>query len=546
MTVSPHKTSNARSEIWKTWENKVSSNNLKRYADIELTNTSSPIINGSPGLRRSHSLNNLNGGNSRLSRDEFERRWEYEQRQMVGVDTLRTLVKHLKEDNENNKTPGCCCGPGSCTSFLHFVQGSAPGMLELFNSSSFYKDGSTTLPIFDFFINVVFRSIGQVAFCDNPWSGLIILIAMLMAESMQGPVVYGVCATIIANLFAWALFGSEGREAVRHGIHGFNGFLVGLALPIFVNPTNSWSGFTPDFDMLFAITMLSFFTVVLGAALNNVTTKYWKTPVFTLPFNIATLLFLFMSENKASHFNVNMDLIQPSPLSLTYEQDANKTSFNPENFFVGLFKGVSEIYIVDSGIAGFMMIIAILLYSRISAVAAVIASVLGMIVGTILGTYTDTVALGLWGYNPILTVIALWGVFIVPTAKGAMVALFAACMCCFVQSCLMRVLAPWGLPVLTLPFVLTTMIFMMLNGTVPCLHYVKDITTPESHYHVWAKERRSQRRARRKEWEERIVERRMNGGGEVKNGEDDRSSPERDDLVDDLDVGDSDVENFGP
>ncbi|NET72861.1 MAG: hypothetical protein F6K62_18595 [Sphaerospermopsis sp. SIO1G2] len=95
------------------------------------------------------------------------------------------------------------------------------------------------------------------------------------------------------------------------------------------------------------------------------------------------------------------------------------------------------------------------------------------------------VYLGLWGFNSVLTAVALGGVFYAPIPQSLGIALLAALICALLQGGLLFIFAPTGLPILALAFtIITISTFIILKHSIPSLVPVAlyTITCPEEHY----------------------------------------------------------------
>ena len=86
-------------------------------------------------------------------------------------------------------------------------------------------------PLLDF-VDSCLRGVGQVCFMNNPVTGLAILVAMFVAEPWLG--FAGVLGVVVSTLAA-IVIGMD-RGAIRAGLFGFNGVLVGAGLSLFLQP----------------------------------------------------------------------------------------------------------------------------------------------------------------------------------------------------------------------------------------------------------------------------------------------------------------------
>lgn len=149
-----------------------------------------------------------------------------------------------------------------------------------------------------------------------------------------------------------------------------------------------------------------------------------------------------------------------------------------------VFRGIGQLFFVNSILGGVLIIVGILFCSRIAAGFALLGSVIGMLVGLGLGADGYYVFNGFWGFNSFDACLAIAGVFYVLTWRsgllGALCAVFAAVLFGAITS----FLAPWGLPAMTLPFCVATLTFVLLHNATPqLLSWVDpgEITTPEEH-----------------------------------------------------------------
>ena len=82
------------------------------------------------------------------------------------------------------------------------------------------------------FVDSCLRGVGQVCFMNNPVTGLAILIAMFVAEAWLG---FAGVLGVVASTATAAAIGMD-RGAIRAGLFGFNGVLVGAGLSLFLQP----------------------------------------------------------------------------------------------------------------------------------------------------------------------------------------------------------------------------------------------------------------------------------------------------------------------
>jgi len=210
-----------------------------------------------------------------------------------------------------------------------------------------------------------------------------------------------------------------------------------------------------------------------------------QVPALTLPFNVMLFMFLFDSERNFSIRTVNQVFIKPSQISF-YDVPANQTEFKGEQLVEGVLKGLGEIYISNSSMFSVFVFGSIFVYSRISSGLALYGSVLGYVASAALGASNFSTKIGLWGYNPALTAMAVGGVFAVPSMKSFILCTVASFFTQIIWAANVQMFTPWGMPVCTIPFCLATLIFMSIRKDVssqmPSWIKLAHVTTPEEHY----------------------------------------------------------------
>jgi urea transporter len=328
------------------------------------------------------------------------------------------------------------------------------------------------------FIDSCLRGVGQVCFMNNPVTGLAILIAMFVGEAWLG---FAGALGVIVSTASALLIGMD-RGAIRAGLFGFNGVLVGAGLSLFLQP--DWDGL-----VIVWIVVGAFFSTILHAAFAAVSVGAWKVPPFTLAFNVMTLLFLIGALNFAN--GRAGGLIAPADAQVTAGSVSNTlrsaadaaTANNLEGVVNAIFRGISQLFFANSVVSGIIIIVGLAVCSRIAAVFALVGSTVGMLTGLALGANGIAIYNGLWGFNSFDAALAVGGVFFVLTARSAFLAVACAVLAAFLFGAIASLFTPWGLPALTLPFVFATLAFVLLKDASTELEPValEDITTPEDH-----------------------------------------------------------------
>jgi len=318
------------------------------------------------------------------------------------------------------------------------------------------------------FINYTLRGIGQVIFLNNPLSGLLILAALFIQSPWVA--IMGLVAVVSSTLTA--VWMKLDRDSIRNGIFGYNGILVGAALATFgMSGNGAWNPVWA-IAVIFFSAMTTFIMKIGGIWF---VTKF-KVPLLTLPFNIATLLFL------------SAVLFLPQPYFDLGASVPSATTSNPLNWLriaESLPRGFGQVFLADNLVAGILVFLAVALCTPIGAAVGLLGCILGVLAGGLVGVAPEKLYAGLWGYNALLSAIAIGGVFYAPTPRSILIGAACAFVSAIAGGVLGVIFAPLGLPVLTLPFCIVTIgFFLVLQRSLPSLVPVvlHAVASPEEHW----------------------------------------------------------------
>jgi urea transporter len=357
------------------------------------------------------------------------------------------------------------------------VSSSVGGLSQINGTMPEWSERAEQSPVLEF-VDSCLRGVGQVCFMNNPITGLAILVAMVVGEPWLG--FAGALGLAVSTLTAIAI--GMDRGAIRAGLFGFNGVLVGAGLSLFL---------APDWDILVMVWIVvgAFFSTILHASLANVFLGAWAVPPFTLAFNFITLIFLIGALNFAN--GRVSGLIAPADAQVTrgevgtaLRSTADAASANNiEGLLNAILRGISQLFFANSIVAGIIIIVGIAVCSRIAAVFALVGSTAGMLTGLALGANGVAIYNGLWGFNSFDAALAVGGVFFVLSWRSGLLAVGCAVLAAMMFGAIASLFTPWGLPALTLPFCFATLAFVLLKGASDRLIAVEvaDITTPEEH-----------------------------------------------------------------
>ena len=308
-------------------------------------------------------------------------------------------------------------------------------------NNSFINQGSH-------FIKVSLKGISQVILIENTITGAIILLAIMISSIPLGviAILSAMLGTIVGKL------GGAEKEIVEQGLFGFNSVLTGMALYLFLTGPYHW--------ILSLIGAL--LAAIVTAALMHVMKKT-GIPVLTFPFIILTLFTLLVSY-RLSAVHISNELV---PQSLwQWELDIT----GPFNLTEGIFTGIGQVFFLDYAISGALLFVAVFWAGWRLGLYAFLGNAAALLTAIILEAERSLIFVGLYGYNGILTAIAVSLVFNSSTRRVSYVTgIAAACLTVPIAASLHTWLLPFGLPPLTMPFVLSTWLFLGARKVLPKL-----------------------------------------------------------------------------
>lgn len=321
------------------------------------------------------------------------------------------------------------------------------------------------------------RGVGQIILMNNPITGALIIAALYLADPWLGTMSLVGLVTATATAHAMGV----ARGPVRAGLFGFNGTLVGGALATFL--ASDWSWVVTAYTVLGAVV-----TVPVAVAIGTILGEHLALPGLTVPFNLVTMTLLGMAPRVQN--GQAGPLLAPTPenapVSTSLRSAASSVEASwPEGILNGTLRGIGQLFFADSLWAGVLILVAIAVCSRIAAAVALGGSLIGVATGLVIGADGVGIYHGMYGYNGFVTAVAIAGVFFVPTARSIGYGLAAAVWSTIAFVAIAHLLAPVGIPAMTLPFCLVTLGALLLRG-LPGLRPVElsQVTTPEDHRHL--------------------------------------------------------------
>jgi urea transporter len=282
------------------------------------------------------------------------------------------------------------------------------------------------------------RGLSQIYFQANVWTGLAVLAGFAIANwRMATLAVIGLLFSTLSGVLC-----RRGLGELGNGLHGYCGALVGAA-------QFSALGFTWPAAAFAVLGGLACgpVTVALAWLFYHPSIRKYALPVTTAPFCIvAGVLFAVHAPLHGPH----TDLPEV-----------------PENILANMGQAIlthiSEVVLVDSAIAGAVILLGLFIAHWKVGAAALLGSVLEAVMDLATGSDVQAWAHGLLGYSGVLTAIALAAVFL----KGTWQPWVAVVAGVVMSSLLAWVMGLTALPVYTWPFILATWLILVVLHHIP-------------------------------------------------------------------------------
>lgn len=296
-------------------------------------------------------------------------------------------------------------------------------------------------------ITTSLKGISQVLLIENAVSGLIILAAITVASFSLG--IITLFSSLIGTLIG-KVAGAD-SESVNQGLYGYNSVLSGIALSLFLSGNERW---------IIALAG-SAITAIITAAMFHLIRPI-GIPILTFPYIVLTW-FLLLTAYRLVSFKISPEL---TPQSLSHWTLTIKGEMHWIDAFIN---GYGQIFFLDHTLSGILLFIAIFWAGWRLGLYAIIGNTAASLTAYGLGGEHHLISLGLYGYNAILSIIAVSIVFKENKRQGLLIGLIAACLTVPVTASVVTWLLPYGLPPLTMPFVLSTWIFLLARKVLPFL-----------------------------------------------------------------------------
>jgi len=255
------------------------------------------------------------------------------------------------------------------------------------------------------FVDICLRGFGQVMLQDNPLTGFLFLLAVAWGALAAGsPYIFigGLLGLVAATLAGFWLM--VDAKTLRAGLCGYNGVLIGLALPTFLAPG-----------------LLLWIYVVIGGAVSTIVTlgaantlKPFGAPALTFPFVIVTWLPLLATYGFAGLPATAL----PAGVVVAPFEPASSLVMGLGDFLAGALQSISQVFLKTSAISALLLLAGLAVNSASAAAFALGGAILAVIVAHLFGAESDLISQGLLGFSPVLTAVALGVTFNRPSSPG--------------------------------------------------------------------------------------------------------------------------------
>ncbi|PCH53917.1 MAG: peptidase M23 [Flavobacteriaceae bacterium] len=254
----------------------------------------------------------------------------------------------------------------------------------------------------------VLTSYSQIFFTGNKILATILLVVSFI-DWWTG--LSGLIAVITAVTLAEVLGYSP--ITLRKGLFSFNALLVGLGVGTY---------FSPGLEVLLLIVMggaIAFFSTVF---LMGLFAKY-GLPFLSIPFLLAMWL-LLLAFPSFSGIALNTEALYPSNMFFKLGGNAlvvvvdGLNNFFKDTGFDTYFLSLGAIFFQFNILAGILIAIGLLIHSRINFLFSLIGFFVAFWLYSFLGMYTGSLNYTYYGFNFILSAIAIGGYFLIPSRQS--------------------------------------------------------------------------------------------------------------------------------
>lgn len=228
----------------------------------------------------------------------------------------------------------------------------------------------------------------------------------------------------------------------RHrNLYLYNSLLVGLSLG---------ASYQFGFTLALLILMGSALAVLVSALSLDALWRWDRLSPLSLPFVVAALIMAAVAQGLPTLAPYHFGQLHGFGALAAWLQE-----WPP--FVQQYLTALGAVFFVPQPLAGLLIALGLTGLSRYLSLLALTGFAVGATCYQFLTATTELQPANPMGFNVILTTLALGGIFTVPGMAGTALALAAAALCALLTVALQKLLLVYGLPVLALPFLLTTL-----------------------------------------------------------------------------------------
>ena len=292
-------------------------------------------------------------------------------------------------------------------------------------------------------LEAILNSYSEILFLRDKRVGFILLVITLVSPNIA---IAGIVATLAAYFFAGFL--GMKKEFLNSGFYTYNTLLVGLSVGAL---------FKVSWTTLFFLVALGVLTFLVTIFLFNIFSYFLRLPILSVPFVIVSSLAYLASTRYSGLFVVSLyptNIFAIEPV-LPY-------------WFSGYLKSLGTIFFLPDVRTGLVVMVTLALVSRIILLLSLVGYYSGTIItGLMIGSFEQAFA-NLSHFNFILIMIALGGIFLVPSLKSYLLALIAVLASTIILDSTQVFWASFGIPAFTLPFNLISLLFIYTLRLLKC------------------------------------------------------------------------------
>ncbi|MEI6347061.1 MAG: urea transporter [Bacteroidota bacterium] len=299
-------------------------------------------------------------------------------------------------------------------------------------------------------IKSVLLSYSQIFFSNNLWfAGILLCVSFF--DFWGG--IAGLIAVVSTNIIALII--GFNHSNIKQGKFGFNALLVGLGIGVY---------FVPSFEFYFVLLIAVLLTLFLTVLFDGLIGKY-DLPYLSLPFLVG-LWMIILATRQFNHLEISqrglflyneMYALGGQRLIDSYQWLNNFPI--PESLGV-YFRSLAAILFQSSLLAGILIAIGLLIYSRIAFSLSLISFFTAYYFYTFIGADISQLSYSFVGFNFIITAIAIGGFFIVASRHSYLWVMILVPIISVMIASFTTIFNVYQLAIYSLPFNIIVLLFL--------------------------------------------------------------------------------------